>query len=104
MILASTFTIACPDNVNFNTLGNLWTSTDGAQRGQVSQFLVVVGGAVCASFELSSDDCQLVVSMLRSGEGSGPLPGDTTGAYLSDLEHSAWPGGGLFDRSTMIQV
>jgi secreted PhoX family phosphatase len=102
--------IACPDNVNFDHDGNLWISTDGQpaplgiadglyavptdgpQRGRVAQFLSVVSGAECASFEFVHDFHNLVVAVQHPGEG-----GTVDEPILS------WPDGGL-NRPTVIQV
>lgn len=79
--------IANPDNVNFDLDGNLWISTDGqpgtleladalhvvptsgTQRGNLQQFLAVVAGAECASFEFTNDNLNLFVSIQHPGEG-----------------------------------
>jgi secreted PhoX family phosphatase len=103
--------IACPDNVNFDDAGNLWISTDGQpgaleladalhcvptmgpQRGMVSQFLAVVGGAECASFEFTNDNVNLVVSVQHPGEGG-----------TVDDPLNTWPDGYGVARPTVIQV
>lgn len=103
--------IACPDNVNFDTDGNLWISTDGApaiipfadalhavptdgpQRGYVAQFLSVVSGSECASFEFAHGGRNLVVSVQHPGEG---------GTVTEPLTH--WPDGTGIPRPTVIQV
>ena len=79
--------IAAPDNVNFDIEGNLWISTDGQprpinladalhvvptsgpQRGNLQQFLAVVAGAECASFDFTHDNRNLFVSVQHPGEG-----------------------------------
>lgn len=103
--------IACPDNVNFDTDGNLWISTDGApaiipyadalhavptdgsQRGYVAQFLSVVSGSECASFEFVHGERNLVVSVQHPGE-------DSTAAEPS----TRWPDGVGVPRPSVIQV
>lgn len=114
--------IACPDNVNFDDAGNLWISTDGQpdaleladalhcvptmgpQRGMVSQFLAVVGGAECASFEFTSDNINLMVSVQHPGEGGEPVPEEVPDPFPPDVANPAWPDGGIFFRPTVIQV
>jgi uncharacterized protein len=103
--------IACPDNVNFDHEGNLWISTDGQpaplgiadglyavptegpQRGFAAQFLSVVTGAECASFEFVHDYHNLVVSLQHPGEGGTVAEPVTT-----------WPDGSGVPRPTVIQV
>ena len=103
--------IACPDNVNFDTDGNLWISTDGApaiipyidalhavptegpQRGFVAQFLSVVIGSECASFEFVHGGRNLVVSVQHPGEG---------GTVAEPI--TLWPDGVAVPRPTVIQV
>lgn len=103
--------IACPDNVNFDQEGNLWISTDGQpaplgiadglyavptegpQRGFAAQFLSVVTGAECASFEFVHDNYNLVVAVQHPGEG-GTVEEPAT----------LWPDGVGVPRPTVIQV
>jgi secreted PhoX family phosphatase len=103
--------IACPDNVNFDHEGNLWISTDGQpaplgiadglyavptegpQRGYAAQFLSVVTGAECASFEFVHDHHNLVVSIQHPGEG---------GTVAEPI--TSWPDGVGVPRPTVIQV
>ena len=103
--------IACPDNVNFDREGNLWISTDGQpaaipyadglyavptdgpQRGYVAEFLSVVAGAECASFEFVHDDYNLVVAVQHPAEDSTVTEPSTR-----------WPDGTDIPRPTVIQV
>ena len=104
--------IACPDNVNFDGAGNLWISTDGQpgtleladglfvvptegdQRGNTQQFLSVVAGAECASFEFTTDNRVLIVAVQHPGEG---------GTYEEPV--STWPHDGTgVARPSVIQV
>jgi hypothetical protein len=104
--------IACPDNVNFDAAGNLWISTDGQpgtleladglfcvptegdQRGNLQQFLSVVDGAECASFEFSIDNRNLLVSVQHPGEG---------GTFEEPV--STWPHDGTgIARPAVVQV
>jgi hypothetical protein len=104
--------IACPDNVNFDSAGNLWIATDGqpgtleladglfcvptegAQRGNLQQFLSVVDGAECASFEFSIDNRNLLVSVQHPGEG---------GTFEEPV--STWPHDGTgIARPAVVQV
>jgi hypothetical protein len=80
--------IACPDNLLFDTAGNLWIATDGQpgtlegndgiyacptfgpDRGHVRQFLSGVPGGEVASLEMTPDDGTLFASIQHPGEGS----------------------------------
>lgn len=104
--------ISSPDNVNFDVDGNLWISTDGApnnglaiadglysvptsgpERGYLKQFLAVVSGAECASFDFSRDNRHLFVAVQHPGEG---------GTVEEPL--STWPDNLPYPRPTVIQV
>ena len=67
--------------------------TEGPQRGYAAQFLSVVNGAECASFEFVHDHYNLVVSIQHPGEGG-----------TVDEPVSAWPDGTGVPRPTVIQV
>ncbi|MER7013072.1 PhoX family phosphatase [Saccharopolyspora sp. NPDC000359] len=92
--------ISCPDNVTFDSHGNLWISTDssealgandglyavpleGAHRGHVMQFLSVPRGAEACG-PIVQDDLVLV---------SAQHPGEIDGAS-ADNPASHWPDGG----------
>ncbi|MQA63629.1 MAG: DUF839 domain-containing protein [Actinophytocola sp.] len=91
--------ISCPDNVAFDSYGNLWISTDGnalgtndglfavpltgAERGHVKQFLTVpIGAETCGPVIM--DDLVLVTVQ---------HPGEIDGAS-ADNPASHWPDGG----------
>ncbi|WP_250031681.1 PhoX family protein [Paractinoplanes maris] len=92
--------ISCPDNVAFDSTGNLWISTDGNQlgsndglfataiegpeRGHLKQFLTVPPGAeTCGPF-ITGDDRSVFVAVQH--------PGEVTGATV-DNPASTWPDG-----------
>ncbi|MCM4084208.1 PhoX family protein [Paractinoplanes hotanensis] len=92
--------ISCPDNVAFDSSGNLWISTDGNQlgsndglfataiegpeRGHLKQFLTVPPGAeTCGPF-ITADDRSVLVAVQH--------PGEMTGATV-DNPASTWPDG-----------
>ncbi|MCO8275421.1 PhoX family phosphatase [Actinoplanes sp. TRM 88003] len=92
--------ISCPDNVAFDSSGNLWISTDGNQlnsndglfataiegpeRGHLKQFLTVPPGAeTCGPF-ITGDDRSVFVAVQH--------PGEMTGATV-DNPASTWPDG-----------
>ena len=80
--------ISSPDNITFDSRGNLWIATDGqtgtfgkndgiyavpvegSDRGFLRQFLSGVVGCETASLEFSSDNETLFVSIQHPGEGS----------------------------------
>ncbi len=79
--------ISSPDNITFDTRGNLWIATDGQpptlrvndavhvvptegeERGYLRQFLSGVVGCEVASLVLTPDDGALFVSIQHPGEG-----------------------------------
>ncbi|RJS47849.1 PhoX family protein [Nocardioides cavernaquae] len=79
--------ISCPDNVAFDSVGNLWISTDGAvlggndglfrcpvagtERGHVQQFLTVPVGAETCGPLITHDDLSVWVAVQHPGEGTG---------------------------------
>jgi secreted PhoX family phosphatase len=92
--------IGCPDNICFDSKGNIWIATDGQpaalkvndaihavpttgpQRGRVMQILSAVAGAEVASLVMNPDDTALFASIQHPGEG-GSLEKPT----------STWPNG-----------
>jgi uncharacterized protein len=92
--------IGCPDNITFDTRGNLWIATDGQasalkvhdaihavategpMRGRVMQILSAVIGAEVASLVFNTDDGALFAAIQHPGEG-GTLAQPT----------SSWPNG-----------
>ncbi|WP_127498913.1 PhoX family protein [Actinoplanes solisilvae] len=92
--------ISCPDNVAFDSAGNLWISTDGnalgtndglfatpiegAEKGHLKQFLTVPRGAeTCGPF-ITEDDRSVFVAVQH--------PGEISGATV-DKPVSTWPDG-----------
>ncbi|MCH1865196.1 PhoX family phosphatase [Nocardioides sp. CFH 31398] len=88
--------ISCPDNVAFDSVGNLWVSTDGnalgsndgifrvptqgPERGHVQQFLSVPRGAEACGPLITADDKSLFVAVQHPGElddASFENPGST---------------------------
>ena len=79
--------IACPDNLAFDSKGNLWISTDGQpgtigycdalhkvtltgkERGKVEQFLAVPAGAETCGPVIHDRDGSVFVSVQHPGEG-----------------------------------
>ncbi len=79
--------LACPDNIAFDSKGNLWIATDGqpgvldindgiyavptegSERGFVRQLVSGVSGAETASLVFNTDDTALFVSIQHPGEG-----------------------------------
>ncbi|MFC8829733.1 PhoX family protein [Streptomyces sp. NPDC057137] len=102
--------ISCPDNVAFDSHGNLWISTDGAQlgshdglfgvatqgerRGELKQFLTVPNGAeTCGPIV---QDRRVLVAVQH--------PGEIDGATV-DNPLSAWPDGrGKMVRPAVVAV
>ncbi|TDB74570.1 PhoX family phosphatase [Micromonospora sp. KC723] len=92
--------ISCPDNVAFDTAGNLWISTDGnalgsndglfatpvegPERGHLKQFLTVpIGAETCGPF-ITEDNRSVFVAVQH--------PGELTGATV-EQPASTWPDG-----------
>ncbi|WP_091561114.1 PhoX family protein [Micromonospora pattaloongensis] len=92
--------ISCPDNVAFDSSGNLWISTDGnalgsndglfatavegPERGHLKQFLTVPPGAeTCGPF-ITADDRSVFVAVQH--------PGEVSGASI-EKPASTWPDG-----------
>ncbi|RSM54890.1 phosphatase [Actinoplanes sp. ATCC 53533] len=101
--------ISCPDNVAFDSAGNLWISTDGnalgsndglfataiegPERGHLKQFLTVPPGAeTCGPF-ITGDDRSVFVAVQH--------PGEITGATL-DNPASTWPDGDFAKPSVVV--
>jgi hypothetical protein len=90
--------IANPDNVAFDTVGNLWIATDGqprtlefndalfgvpvsgAERGYLKQFFSSVAGSEVCGPEFTPDDTTLFLAIQHPGEG---------GTY--DVPITSWP-------------
>ncbi|MEQ6903345.1 PhoX family phosphatase [Nocardioides sp. YIM 152588] len=100
--------ISCPDNVTFDSLGNLWIATDGnalgandglfrvpvagAKRGQVKQFLSVPRGAECCGPLMYDGDKSLFFAPQH--------PGEVSGASF-DEPASTWPHSNDFPRPSV---
>ncbi|MET9987483.1 PhoX family protein [Streptomyces rochei] len=102
--------ISCPDNLAFDTHGNLWIATDGnalgsndglfavpvkgSGRGHVQQFLTVPKGAECCG-PIITEDRVLVAPQ---------HPGETNGA-TAENPGSVWPDGpGSIPRPAVVTV
>ncbi|MFE6175163.1 PhoX family protein [Streptomyces sp. NPDC056464] len=102
--------ISCPDNVAFDSHGNLWISTDGAQlgshdglfgvatrgdrRGELKQFLTVPKGAETCGPVIQ--DRRVLVAVQHPGEIDGAT---------AEKPLSAWPdGAGKINRPAVVAV
>ncbi len=101
--------ISCPDNLAFDSRGNLWISTDGnvlgsndglfrcpvdgPARGQVQQFLTVPLGAETCGPLVSHDDRSVWVAVQH--------PGEATGSTF-DSPASTWPHTHDFPRPGVV--
>ncbi|MFF5082118.1 PhoX family protein [Actinoplanes sp. NPDC000266] len=101
--------ISCPDNVAFDSTGNLWIATDGnalgsndglfatpiegPSRGHLKQFLTVPPGAeTCGPF-ITGDDRSVFVAVQH--------PGEITGATI-DNPASTWPDGDFAKPAVVV--
>ncbi len=102
--------ISCPDNVAFDSVGNLWISTDGAptpmgqndglfrvpvagpERGNVKAFLSVPKGAECCGPLIYDNDRSLFFAPQHPGEVSGAT---------FDAPASTWPHTDDFPRPSV---
>ena len=101
--------ISCPDNVAFDSAGNLWISTDGnalgsndglfatpiegPERGHLKQFLTVPFGAeTCGPF-ITGDDRSVFVAVQH--------PGEITGATVENPA-STWPDGDFAKPAVVV--
>jgi secreted PhoX family phosphatase len=106
--------IACPDNIAFDSKGNLWIATDGQpssiniggpndalhavptagpDRGYLRQFLSSPKGSEVCGPEFSSDDRTLFVAIQHPGENGG-VPN----------EISTWPDKRAYTRPAVVTV
>jgi secreted PhoX family phosphatase len=101
--------ISSPDNVAFDTEGNLWVSTDhnelgsndglfkvpvrGPERGHVQQFLTVPVGAECSGPFITADGRSVFVSVQHPGEDEGST-------FENPL--STWPHTHAFPRPSVV--
>jgi secreted PhoX family phosphatase len=101
--------ISCPDNVAFDSAGNLWIATDGnalgsndglfatpiegPDRGHLRQFLTVpVGAETCGPF-ITRDDRSVFVAVQH--------PGEVTGSTLENPA-STWPDGDFAKPAVVV--
>ncbi|WP_199509428.1 PhoX family protein [Nucisporomicrobium flavum] len=101
--------ISCPDNVAFDSAGNLWISTDGnalgsndglfataiegPERGHLKQFLTVpLGAETCGPF-ITADDRSVFTAVQH--------PGEITGASL-EKPASTWPDGDFAKPAVVV--
>ncbi|SBT53985.1 PhoX family protein [Micromonospora narathiwatensis] len=101
--------ISCPDNVAFDTTGNLWIATDGnalgsndglfatalegPERGHLKQFLTVPYGAeTCGPF-ITKDNRSVFVAVQH--------PGEITGATVENPA-STWPDGDFAKPAVVV--
>ncbi|WP_419775789.1 PhoX family protein [Microbacterium barkeri] len=116
--------ISCPDNLAFDTAGNLWISTDGApstigfndglfrvglegdQRGRVEQFLSVPREAETCGPVIHDDEWHVFVSVQHPGE-DGSFE-EQTSTFPDSMKQAplSGAGGGTFagPRPTVVQV
>ncbi len=106
---ASSF--AAPDNITFDTIGNIWISTDGLPnnlpgndglfvaategegRGVSRQFFSTVPGAECSGPEFNPDNSALFASVQHPGEG-GTVEEPVT----------MWPDGAVAPRPSVVLI
>ncbi len=100
---------SCPDNVAFDSIGNLWFGTDGnalgsndgifrvpvqgPDRGRVSQFLTVPVGAEACGPLITDDDRTLWCAVQH--------PGEVTGSTFA-APASTWPHSDPFPRPSVV--
>jgi len=114
--------ISCPDNLAFDSKGNLWISTDGApstigysdalhkvtltgkNRGRVEQFLAVPTGAETCGPLIHDKDNSVFVAVQHPGEG-GTFASPAS-LFPDFLQNPAASGAGKFygPRPTVVQV
>lgn len=114
--------ISCPDNVAFDSAGNLWVSTDGqpsalalndglfkvplsgAERGRVQQFLAVPAGAETCGPVVHDRDGSVFVAVQHPGEnGTWAAPTSYFPDYVAAGD-TAQPGDFSGPRPTVVQV
>ncbi|MBA2469859.1 MAG: PhoX family phosphatase [Chloroflexia bacterium] len=102
---------AAPDNIAFDTVGNIWISTDGMpnslpgndglfvaategeERGMTRQFFSTVPGAECSGPEFNPDNSALFVAVQHPGEGG-----------TVEEPVSLWPDGAVTARPTVVLI
>lgn len=114
--------ISCPDNVAFDSAGNLWISTDGApstigyndglfkvtlegpERGKVEQFLAVPRDAETCGPIVHDEERHVYVSVQHPGEeGTFEAPHSLFPDYVADGTAPA-PGQVRAPRPSVVQV
>ena len=114
--------ISCPDNLAFDSAGDLWISTDGQpsaiqlndglfkvdldgkERGRVRQFLAVPAGAeTCGPVVHDQDDSVFVAVQHPGEEGTWAAPQSRFPDYVSATK-PAKPGDFTGPRPTVVQV
>ncbi|WP_462416990.1 PhoX family protein [Kytococcus sp. Marseille-QA3725] len=96
--------ISCPDNVAFDSKGNLWIATDGMpdglghcdglyimpvegeDRGKLQQFLSVPAAAECCGPWIGADGTSVFVAVQHPGEADGASPANPVSVFPYD-EH-----------------
>ena len=114
--------ISCPDNLTFDSAGNLWISTDGqpgtigycdalhkvtlegADRGKVEQFLAVPAGAETCGPVVHDKDNMVFVAVQHPGEGG--TFGEPISFFPDFVEGGQTPAAGEFagPRPSVVQV
>ena len=102
---------AAPDNITFDTTGNIWISTDGlpnnlpgndglfvaategAERGLAKQFFSTVLGAECSGPVFNTDNTALFASIQHPGEGG-----------TVEEPVSQWPDHAVAPRPTVVLI
>lgn len=114
--------ISCPDNVAFDSVGNLWISTDGQpsaiklsdglfkvpvegpERGRVQQFLAVPSGAETCGPVIHDRDGSVFVAVQHPGEdGTWDAPQSRFPDFVP-AGGTALPGQFAGPRPTVVQV
>ncbi|MDQ0755348.1 PhoX family phosphatase [Arthrobacter sp. B3I4] len=114
--------ISCPDNVAFDSVGNLWISTDGApsstgyadglfkvtldgpERGRVEQFLAVPRDAETCGPVIHDEDRHVFVAVQHPGEeGSFEAPHSAFPDYVR-AGATPKPGQARIPRPSVVQV
>ena len=101
--------ISCPDNVTFDSVGNLWISTDGnvlgsndgvfrvptkgAERGRVQQFVTMPLGAEACGPLIADNSRSLFFAVQH--------PGEIDGATFEN-QASTWPHTDSFPRPSVV--
>lgn len=94
--------ISCPDNVAFDSVGNLWIATDGMpsglghcdglyimpvegeDRGKLQQFLSVPAAAECCGPWIGADGTSVFIAVQHPGEADGASPAHPVSVFPYD--------------------